>query len=138
MKTTITKTIGATERTLRALLDRELATVPLPFEGWTILVFLGQGDTPAEALVQRLVAGGIVPTAQAATQALERAVATGWVEARGPYGLTTEGAARFREVADRVEARVASLLVGIDDEALDQTEAVLGSILARAKALLAG
>lgn len=138
MTSTITKTIGATERTLRALLDRELATVPLTFEAWTLLVFLNQGTTRA-TLVEKLLAGGIVADPEAAKAALEPLVTRGWVhEDGGLCRLTETGQLEFGTVALGVSSVVAAVLEGIDEGALNQAEAVLGTILARARARITG
>jgi hypothetical protein len=93
----LTRALGTAERSVRALLERQLGSAGLSFPEWTVLAVLdGGGPLPARRLVQAQLGGKVVPDVVAAEATVERLCSS---------GLLTAGAAA--ETAVPAEALLA-------------------------------
>ena len=135
----LTQHIGQAENALRAVLDRLLAETGITFGQWVTLTMLARGGSGSpieqEALV-RQVSGALkcdAPTVLAALDALTaRGLVTMAPERPGCLTLTTDGAAQFQRLRQRING-VTDLLYGdlpLDD--LATTQRVLGIVAERA------
>ncbi len=136
---TFTKTIGSTERALKALLDRVLGATSTPFEWWTALVLLRKGASSAEDIRGQLVNGHVVRSADHAGEIIAEMQKAGLVESLGGdrYQLAPEGAARFQAISTEVQDVMAHVLSGVEESELAVVEKVLTGVLDRANRLLA-
>lgn len=134
----LTRTIGATERTLRDLLDSRLATAGLSFPEWTVLVFLQSGaPMPVPGLLAQLAAGRIAAGAEA-NSLLARMAAAGLLSVRSDTArLTARGLETARPLLDEVGAITRDLEEGLDAADLAATRRTLAAIAHRAADLLA-
>ncbi|APH72538.1 MarR family winged helix-turn-helix transcriptional regulator [Aquibium oceanicum] len=138
----LTRAIGATERTLRDLLDSRLATAGLSFPEWTVLVFLQSGaPMPVPGLLAQLAAGRIAAGAEA-NSLLARMAAAGLLAVRGEersetVRLTARGLETARPLLDEVGAITRGLEEGLDAADLAATRRTLAAIAHRAADLLA-
>lgn len=137
----LTRTIGATERTLRDLLENRLAAADISFAEWTVLVFLQSGD-PVETphLLQRLAAGRIAARDEA-VRLLADMEAAGLILRGGhaPDGtlvLSPRGRDVARPLFDEIGAITRHLEDGIDPGELAATRRTLDMVAGRAAALL--
>ena len=133
----LTRTIGATERTLRDLLDSRLATAGLSFPEWTVLVFLQSGaQMPVPGLLAQLAAGRIAAGAEA-DSLLARMAAAGLLAVRSEtVRLTARGLETARPLLDEVGAITRDLEEGLDAADLAATRRTLAAIAHRAADLL--
>jgi DNA-binding MarR family transcriptional regulator len=94
----LTRTIGKTERTLQAVLHRQLALAGLTFPEWTILTFLGRGPLP-RAEVVKLVEDGRIAASADAQATIEAMIAKRLISAEGGrLAVTEDGAALYAPV----------------------------------------
>ncbi len=138
----LTRAIGATERTLRDLLDSRLATAGLSFPEWTVLVFLQSGaPQPVPGLLAQLAAGRIAADAEAngvlARMAAAGLLAVGGEERSETVRLTARGLETARPLLDEVGAITRGLEEGLDAADLAATRRTLAAIAQRAAELLA-
>ena len=135
---TLSKDIGRTERTLRALLDRHLDDAGLSFPEWVAFVFLDDGPLPAGEIVRRQL-DGHVATEAGARAAVDGLVAGGLVAPTdGGLALTADGEARFRPVEQAIARVGREIWAGLDTADLDATRRTLDEVTRRAGERLAG
>jgi hypothetical protein len=138
----LTRDIGEAERSLRALLERELDGTGLSFAQWTAHVFLaGAGPLPEGELIGRLLAGRVAPEADART-AVDGLRAAGLVAATGEHGdgalaLTSAGEAVFAPLRGAVAAITEDLHRDLPTADVDAARRTLAEIARRANRALA-
>jgi DNA-binding MarR family transcriptional regulator len=132
----LAREIGTAERTLRALLDAQLAGPGLTFPEWTILVTLAMGGPlAADEVVSRQLAGRTVGDATEARAAIDRLRATGLVSG-DPLALTAAGEAVFRPIQQAVAAISDDIYGDLPPADLDATRRTLIEVTRRAGAQL--
>ncbi len=133
----LSREIGTAERTLRALLDTQLAGPGLTFPEWTMLVTLAvEGPLAADDVVQRQLAGRTVADAGEARAAIDHLRATGLVSG-DPLAATAAGEAVFRPIQQSVAAITDDIYADLAPDDLDVTRRTLVEIARRAGAQLA-
>jgi hypothetical protein len=134
----ITRSLGAAERSLRALLERELAKRSLRFAEWTALVFTASAPLEPEEVARRQIAGHIVPEASASVASVERLLTDGLMS-RDPEGKlqqTERGQQVFKELSAAIETITQAAYGHIPHGDLDATHRTLLEIGSCADALL--
>lgn len=133
-----TKTIGSTERALKALLDRVLSSTSTPFEWWTTLVLLNKGESKADEICGQLLRGHVVRSIEHAAEILAEMQRAGLVSGHegNRYRLTPEGAARFAAISTKVQGTMGQVLRDIEESELAVVEKVLTVVLGRANQML--
>ena len=134
-----TPVIGQTEKALNAILDRELAGTGLTEPQWVTLTLtlMSRGTLERDQLVER-VAGALKVDDTAALAHIEDLAAAGLVDDGTPVTVTDAGAelhGRIRAIVTEITQR---LWGDLPEEDLATAGRVLGTVLARANAELAG
>jgi hypothetical protein len=161
--TPLTREIGTAERSLRALLERQLHGAGLTFPEWTVLTVLEAGGAlTAGQLIESQLHGQVVPDASAADATVERLRASGLVgpaddapdapdgpdgpgsaSSAGPGGdgprfaTTAAGAAVYRPVRAAVDRLTGEIFGDLPPADVDATRRTLVEVGRRAAALLA-
>ncbi|MDP3899092.1 MAG: hypothetical protein Q8Q62_20660 [Mesorhizobium sp.] len=137
----LTRTIGETERTLQALLQRYLATANISFQQWTVLVYLaGVGQLSRSALVGRLVDGRIATAEE--TEAVLASMHSRSLIATATRGedavvfLSDAGKGAFAPLRERITAITGSLFDDLPAADLAATRRTLETVTRRAGQLL--
>ena len=135
----LTRSIGTAERSLRALLERELEHEGLSFPQWTALVFTSAAPLSFKEIAQRQLAGHVVsgePESQAAVNDLiTRAVLS--KNAEGALQHSDRGHALFLGISAAVERITNTLYGDLPQADLEAAHRTLIEISARATKLLA-
>lgn len=135
---TIARTLGSTERAMRALIEREFARKALTFPEWTALVFTSDSLLNAAEIAARQIAGHIVSDAQAAMDAVERLLARDLLvrNAEGRLMHAETGRQLFERLSAVIGGITAMLVEGLSPIDLETTERTLREIGTRADKLL--
>ncbi|QSA97303.1 MarR family winged helix-turn-helix transcriptional regulator [Methylococcus sp. EFPC2] len=75
----LTHAIGLAERSMRALLERELDEAGLSFPDWIVLVFTSAAPLDIEQVIQRQLDNHIVPDPTDVQRAIDRLVEAGLI-----------------------------------------------------------
>lgn len=150
----LARALGTAERSVRALLERQLGSAGLSFPEWTVLTVLdGGGPLPARRLVQAQLGGKVVPDAVAAEATVERLCSSGLLTAGaaaetavaasddtpdGPaLAATAAGEAAYRPVRQAVDRITNELFRDLPPADVEATRRTLTEVTRRAEALLA-
>lgn len=144
----LTRDIGQLERTLRAVLDRQLEQAGLSFSEWTTLVFLDSAGPLHEGeIIQRQLAGRVA-TKAAAKASVDSLRSSGLIAAADaphsrsgdrddhPLALTVAGKAAFRPTRRAVSRIADDLHRDLPQADLDATHRTLTEIARRANEAL--
>lgn len=135
----LTRSIGSAERSMRALLERELANEGLSFPQWTVLAFTSATPLSPQQIAQRQLAGHVVAseseTQAAVTGLLARDVLS--QSAEGALQHSERGHALFLGVSAAVERITSALYGDLPQADLEATHRTLLEVSARANKLLA-
>jgi hypothetical protein len=137
-----TRVIGETESALGALLAPLLAEAGLTFPQWVVLTITAAGGTGGpgvarEQLIAEVAKARKIDPADVAAAVSDLAAAGALAADGGRLTLTGAGQGRFTGVRGRV-ADITSQLFDFPAEDLAAAGRVLGTITARANAVLAG
>lgn len=137
MSRELTKAIGETERTMRALLEGVVATRSVTFPEWTTLVFT-TSPLAVDVIVQRQLHGYVVKTREEALEAISSLLGRAWIapEANGEMKHTADGHVEFGELAFRVAAITRNLFQHLPESDIATTVRTLSLISDRARSLL--
>lgn len=135
----LTRSIGAAERALRALLERELVNEQLTFAQWTALVFTRSAPLSKQQVVYQQFAGRIVASEPEAGETIADLVAIGALTDTdaGLLQHSAEGRDLFTRVGGAVERITGNLYGDLPPADLEATHRTLLEIVARAEKLLA-
>lgn len=135
---TIARTIGSTERAMRALIDREFESSALTFPEWTALVFTSGSMLEAAELAARQIAGHIVSDAKATMDVVDGLLARDLLVRDGEGRLmhAETGKQLFERLSAVISGITVMLVEGLSPIDLDTTERTLREIGARADKLL--
>ena len=135
----LARSIGAAERSLQALLERELSKSGLSFAEWIALVFTSATPLSAEQLVQRQLSGHVVSNAAQSKQAIDKLVSAGFLSKDKVNLLchSVSGQATFKKLSTAVEGITHALFGDLSQVNLEVTHKTLLEIGSRANALLA-
>jgi DNA-binding MarR family transcriptional regulator len=135
--------LGAAERATRALLNRLLEDVAMPFPEWTVVFTLGtDGPQPRGRLVARQVDGLKVTEATGAAT-VDRVVSAGLAAPVDPgdptshLALTEAGRAIFEQVSAGIADIAADVYGTVPEHDLEVTRRTLAEVTRRANARLA-
>ena len=134
----LTRSIGTAERSLRALLDRELSRAELSFAQWTVLVFTGSGGLPLGQIAQRQLAGQVIAAEAEAKDAVDRLAGMGLLVSndQGSIRQTEKGQQLFARLSKAIEGITTSLYGDLPETDLEATHRTLLEIGSRAARLL--
>lgn len=135
----LARSIGVAERSMRALLDRELSRHGLSFPHWTTLVFAAGDGLPQHLIAQRQLAGQVVATEAETGTAVGELVRQGLLFANpeGSLQQTEKGLTTFTDISKAVESITASLYGDLSQADLEATHRTLVEVGNRAAKLLA-
>lgn len=135
----LTRSIGSAERSMRALLDRELAHEGLSFSQWTALVFTSATPLSTQQIAQRQLAGHVVANESEAQAAVTDLLARDALSenAEGVLQHSERGHALFLGVSAAVERITSALYGDLPQADLETTHRTLLEVSARANKLLA-
>jgi DNA-binding MarR family transcriptional regulator len=130
--------IGQTEKTLNALLTREIASVQLTEPQWVTLslaVMGGGGETSRDAFIERLT-DAVKITPQEAQNRVSSLLDAGLMETRDGQllAVTDAGNEVFRRIRGRTAEITERLWGDLPDEDLQVAGRVLATVLDRARA----
>jgi len=138
----LSPTIGATERTLFALLNSRLEKQGISFPEWTVMFFLAGDKLPKSVVLDRLASGRVAEGAAAAAliDAMARSdrieiVAGAEVEPR--LALTPSSEQVFFPLRAQVAAAAQEIYADIPPEDIETTRRTLEQVSRQAAALLA-
>jgi hypothetical protein len=136
---TLTRDIGEAERTLRALLERQLAGAGLSFPEWAVLSFLDGAPLDRGELVRRQLRGSVVRDLGEAESTVDGLLASGLVAPRSgdALGLTDAGEARYQPVRQQVGRITDGLYRGLPAADVEATHRTLAEVARRAHVELA-
>ncbi len=133
----LTRYIGEAERTLQALLQRQLRRAGLSFSEWVAMTILsGAASLPASRLLEA-VAGARVVAPGKESGLVDELVTRGLVRGEDELALTDKGLELFRPLRSNVGQITAGLLEDLPDSDVEATRRVLETITVRASRLLA-
>lgn len=139
----LSPTIGATERTLFALLNSRLERQGVSFPEWTVMFFLAADGLPKSVVLDRL-ASGRVTEGEAATALIDAMVRSGRIELvedggeAGPHlALTPKGKQVFFPLRAQVAAATQEIYADIPAGDIEITRRTLEHVSRQAAALLA-
>lgn len=140
----LTPTIGATERTLFALLNSRLERQGISFPEWTVMFFLGSDRLPRSVVLSRLASGRVVE-GEAAVSLIDAMVKTGRIEIvkvdredEPHVMLTAATESTFFPLRAEVAAAAQKIYAGISQEDIETTRRTLEQVGRQAAALLRG
>jgi DNA-binding MarR family transcriptional regulator len=139
----LSPTIGATERTLFALLNSRLERHGISFPEWTVMFFLSEDGLPQSVVLDRL-ASGRVAEGDAATALIEAMVQANRIESVDGGGeteahlaLTPQAKQVFLPLRAQVAAAAQEIYADIPQEDIEITRRTLEQVSRQAAALLA-
>jgi DNA-binding MarR family transcriptional regulator len=133
----LTREIGTTERTLQAVLVRQLEGTDISFAGWVALNLAAAPEPmDRDAIIQRQVDGHLASRPEAEAT-LDRLQTAGLLERGAAPTLTAAGRAVFEPLRERVATISSDLFRGIEPSEIETTRAVLAEVAQRAQAFLA-
>lgn len=129
----ITRRLGATERTLRALLETKIAPANLSFPEWATLTILSGVETLPDDRLSAAILNGKVAAANEIPALYDTLQRRGLIaRADGVAAMTPAGRALHEPILAEVTRVVAWLEEGLSDSDLAATRSVLEHIAARA------
>lgn len=131
----LTRYIGEAERTLQALLQRQLEKADLSFPQWVALTILSGAPLTTEGLVQAIAASRVVPPGSEMS-VVDDLVAEDFVESGPNLSMTRKGLDVFHPLRDSVRGITSSLLADVSGDDLIVTRRVLETLTSRAAELL--
>ena len=135
----LTRSIGAAERSMRALLERELAHEGLSFPQWTALVFTSAAPLSFQEIAQRQLAGHVVSSESESQAALNDLITRAALskDAEGSLQHSDRGHALFLGINAAVERITSTLYGDLPQTDLEATHRTLLEVSVRANKLLA-
>jgi DNA-binding MarR family transcriptional regulator len=135
--TLTTRTIGETEKALRAVLGRVLDGTGIDYVTWVALVMVARARSPitSTALLEQL-SDALKIDEDTAGSVLHRLAAKGLVEESTTLSLTPDGAATFARLSYAVERVTAQIWSGLDQADLEAAHRVHTTLIQRANAVL--
>jgi DNA-binding MarR family transcriptional regulator len=136
-----TALIGQTEKALNAILDRQLAGTGITEPQWvTLTLTVVSGGTIDRAELTRRVGGATQFSPAAVAERITELTAAGFLrdDGDGRVQVTDEGQARWTEVRTALAPITQALWGNLPAEDLATAGRVLGIVLDRANAVLAG
>lgn len=131
----LTRYIGEAERTLQALLQRQLEKANLSFPQWVALTILSGAPLTNEGLAQA-IAGARVVLPGSEMSIVDDLVTQDFVAPGPNLSITRKGLDVFHPVRDSVRGITSSLLADVSSEDLTVTRRVLETLTGRAAELL--
>lgn len=134
----LTQSVGAVERSMRALLERYLQDVGLSFPGWISLVFTNASPLTVDQIAQRQISGHVVSSIDEVRLEIDTLLQAGLLKASesGALSHTDEGSALFIELSGKVKDVTQSLYGDLPSEDLEATHRTLLEIAKRANGIL--
>lgn len=134
----LSHSIGATERSLRILLERELGKEQIDFPSWTVLVFTAAAPLPVEEIALRHVAGHILPEESASHDAVARLVERGMLvqTTAGCIEHSAQGREMFAALSAKVNGITGMLYCDLPPADVEVTQRILLAIGQRVSQLL--
>ena len=134
----LTQSIGSAERSMRALLERNLREADLSFSAWTALVFTNSSPLTSEQVAQRQISGHVVASTDEAQQEINKIIQAGLIKMNesGVLMHTDKGAAIFQQISGKVKEIAQSLYGDLPLSDLETTHRTLLEIANRANGLL--
>lgn len=134
----LTQSIGTAERSMRALLERNLQNAELSFPAWTVLVFTDASPLTVEQIAQRQISGHVVSSINEARLEIDRLILAGLIVASesGALSHTDKGSALFNELSGKVKDITHSLYGDLPGADLEATHRTLLEIAKRANGIL--
>lgn len=131
----ITRFIGEAERTLQALLQRQLQKAGISFPEWVALTILSGGQLPTEELAQAIAGARVV--APGSEMTLVNDLIGKELVARGQnLSITQRGLDVFQPLRDSVRGVTSRLVADVSSDDLAVTRRVLETLTSRAVELL--
>ena len=131
----ITRFIGEAERTLQALLQRQLQKAGMSFPEWVALTILSGGQLPTEELAQAIAGARVV--APGSEMTLVNDLIGKELVARGRnLSITQRGLDVFQPLRDSVRGVTSRLVADVSSDDLAVTRRVLETLTSRAVELL--
>jgi DNA-binding MarR family transcriptional regulator len=131
----ITRFIGEAERTLQALLQRQLQKAGMTFPEWVALTLLSGGQLSKEGLAQAIAGARVV--APGSEMTLVNDLIGKELVARGQnLSMTQRGLNVFQPLRDSMRCVTSRLAAGVSSDDLAVTRRVLETVTSRAVELL--
>ena len=131
----ITRFIGEAERTLQALLQRQLEKAGMSFPEWVALTILSGGQLTAEGLVQAIADARVVVPGREMT-VVDDLIGKELVARGQNLSMTQRGLDVFQPLRDRVRGVTSRLVADVSSDDLAVTRRVLETLTSRAVELL--
>lgn len=133
----LTQSIGTAERSMRALLERNLQSAELSFPAWTVLVFTNVSPLTIDQIAQRQISGHIIPSINEARLEIDHLIQVGLIKASesGALSHTDKGSALFNELSGKVKDIAQSLYGDLPGTDLQATHRTLLEIAKRANGI---
>ena len=131
----ITRFIGEAERTLQALLQRQLQKAGVSFPEWVALTILSAGPLSADGFTQAIVAARVVPPGKEMS-VVNDLVAKEVVAQGHNFSMTQNGLDLFEPLRDSVRRMTSGLVTDVTNDDLAATRRVLETLTSRASELL--
>lgn len=135
----LTRSVGSAERSMRALLEQKLQSAKLSFAEWTVLAFTSATPLSVTEVVQRQIAGHVVPNTAGAQASIDSLVSAGLIAKSQDDVLThsENGRAIFIHLSGEVEGITRNLYGDLPIDDLEATHRTLTEIAKRANTILA-
>jgi len=132
------QSVGSAERSMRALLERNLQDAGLSFPAWTVLVSTNASPLTVDQVAQRQISGHVVSSLIDARLEIDRLIQADLIKASetGALSHTDKGSALFNELSGKVKNITQSLYGDLPSADLEAAHRTLLEIAKRAKGLL--
>ncbi|WP_285294061.1 hypothetical protein [Aureimonas altamirensis] len=131
----ITRFIGEAERTLQALLQRQLQKAGMSFPEWVALTILSGGQLTAEGLAQAIADARVVVPGREMT-VVDDLIGKELVARGQNLSMTQRGLDVFQPLRDSVRGVTSRLVADVPSDDLAVTRRVLETLTSRAVELL--
>ncbi|MCW5712007.1 hypothetical protein [Shinella sp.] len=131
----ITRFIGEAERTLQALLQRQLQKAGISFPEWVALTILSGGQLTAEGLAQAIAGARVVIPGREMT-VVDDLIGKELVARGRNLSMTQRGLDVFQPLLDSVRGVTSRLVADVSSDDLAVTRRVLETLTSRAVELL--
>lgn len=131
----ITRFIGEAERTLQALLQRQLQKAGMSFPEWVALTILSGGQLTAEGLAQAIADARVVVPGREMT-VVDDLIGKELVARGQNLSMTQRGLDVFQSLRDSVRGVTSRLVADVPSDDLAVTRRVLETLTSRAVELL--
>ncbi|MFB8342729.1 hypothetical protein ACWGNA_25760 [Brucella cytisi] len=131
----ITRFIGEAERTLQALLQRQLQKAGMSFPEWVALTILSGGQLTAEGLAQAITDARVVVPGREMT-VVDDLIGKELVARGQNLSMTQRGLDVFQPLRDSVRGVTSRLVADVPSDDLVVTRRVLETLTSRAVELL--